>query len=256
MTTFYTTWCRNRSTPPNVHCALVFQAHDSEELSSFCEGYFLQQMPSLLEKESFKTLLLGPPCSRHGNITTSTLAHSRGDWAMEELEATLARRLRSLHITSRVWGAAADACCEEMTWAEGHCLRRFPQSDQLFTSAYCQYLIMTLGHVSANAGQFRVSYLVPKLKCQNWTVLFPFIPGSELFSAKASDENSIVEQCCPLADKATRTSPERRAERTSWRRQRGAGWTFGFVQTDNSEWEVVVSPLASFKTLYFCVTMF
>uniref|UniRef100_H2TMR3 Ankyrin repeat and BTB/POZ domain-containing protein 2 n=1 Tax=Takifugu rubripes TaxID=31033 RepID=H2TMR3_TAKRU len=78
------------------------KAHGSEELSSFCESYFLQQMPSLLEKESFKTLLLGPPCSRHGNVTTSTLAHSRGDSAMEELEATLARRLRSLHVTSRV----------------------------------------------------------------------------------------------------------------------------------------------------------
>lgn len=89
-----------------LHCAppsfFSPQAHGSEELSSFCEGYFLQQMPSLLEKESFKSLLLGPPCSRHGNGTTSTLAHSRGDSAVEELEATLARRLRSLHVTSRV----------------------------------------------------------------------------------------------------------------------------------------------------------
>lgn len=133
-------------------------------------------MPSLLEKESFKTLLLGPPCSRHGNVTTSTLAHSRGDSAMEELEATLARRLRSLHVTSRVWGAATDACCEETTWAEGQGLRRLPQSDQPFTRADCQYLIMMLGHMSANAGQFSVSCLVPELQCQNWTVLCPFIP--------------------------------------------------------------------------------
>lgn len=92
----------SKQSDSSIHCALVFQAHGSEELSSFCESYFLQQMPSLLEKESFKTLLLGPPCSRHGNVTTSTLAHSRGDSAMEELEAALARRLRSLHVTSRV----------------------------------------------------------------------------------------------------------------------------------------------------------
>uniref|UniRef100_H3BYI7 BTB domain-containing protein n=1 Tax=Tetraodon nigroviridis TaxID=99883 RepID=H3BYI7_TETNG len=78
------------------------KAHGSEELSSFCEGYFLQQMPSLLEKEGFKSLLMGPPCSRQANISASTLAHSRENSPIEELEATLARRLRSLHVTSRV----------------------------------------------------------------------------------------------------------------------------------------------------------
>lgn len=30
--------------------------------------------------------------------------------------------------------------------------------------------------MSANAGQFSVSYLVPELQCQNWTVLWPFYP--------------------------------------------------------------------------------
>uniref|UniRef100_A0A8D3A9J1 Ankyrin repeat and BTB (POZ) domain containing 2b n=1 Tax=Scophthalmus maximus TaxID=52904 RepID=A0A8D3A9J1_SCOMX len=58
------------------------KAHGSLELSSFCEGYFLQQMPALLEREGFRSL--------------------RGDSPLEELEATLARRLRSLYVTSRV----------------------------------------------------------------------------------------------------------------------------------------------------------
>uniref|UniRef100_A0A3B4XWH6 Ankyrin repeat and BTB domain containing 2 n=1 Tax=Seriola lalandi dorsalis TaxID=1841481 RepID=A0A3B4XWH6_SERLL len=78
------------------------KAHGSLELSSFCEGYFLQQMPALLEREGFRTLLLGPPAVRHGNNSTSTLVHSRGDSPLEELEATLAQRLRSLYVTSRV----------------------------------------------------------------------------------------------------------------------------------------------------------
>ncbi|KAG7238107.1 hypothetical protein INR49_030169 [Caranx melampygus] len=78
------------------------KAHGSLELSSFCEGYFLQQMPALLERESFRTLLLGPPAARQGNSSTSTLVHSRGDSPLEELEATLAQRLRSLYVTSRV----------------------------------------------------------------------------------------------------------------------------------------------------------
>uniref|UniRef100_A0A672G0L8 BTB domain-containing protein n=1 Tax=Salarias fasciatus TaxID=181472 RepID=A0A672G0L8_SALFA len=64
------------------------KAHGSLELSSFCEGYFLQQMPALLERESFRSLLLGP---RQGSSSP-----------LEELEATLAQRLRSLYVTSRV----------------------------------------------------------------------------------------------------------------------------------------------------------
>uniref|UniRef100_A0A673BPU9 ABTB2/3 histone-like domain-containing protein n=1 Tax=Sphaeramia orbicularis TaxID=375764 RepID=A0A673BPU9_9TELE len=65
------------------------KAHGSVELSSFCEGYFLQQMPALLERESFRCLLLGPLAARQGNNSTSTLT-------------TLAQRLRSLYVTSRV----------------------------------------------------------------------------------------------------------------------------------------------------------
>uniref|UniRef100_A0A3Q2ZEY9 Ankyrin repeat and BTB/POZ domain-containing protein 2 n=1 Tax=Kryptolebias marmoratus TaxID=37003 RepID=A0A3Q2ZEY9_KRYMA len=58
------------------------KTHGSVELCSFCEGYFLHQMPALLEKEAFRTL--------------------RGDSPLEELEATLAQRLRSLYTSSRV----------------------------------------------------------------------------------------------------------------------------------------------------------
>lgn len=94
------------------------QAHGSVELSSFCEGYFLQQMPALLEREGFKSLLLGPSGARQGNISVSTLAHSRGDSPVEELEATLAQRLRSLHVTSRVWGQQ-DSCWGETTQMSG-----------------------------------------------------------------------------------------------------------------------------------------
>ncbi|XP_034391884.1 ankyrin repeat and BTB/POZ domain-containing protein 2 isoform X2 [Cyclopterus lumpus] len=78
------------------------KAHGSLELSSFCEGYFLQQMPALLEREAFRSLLLGPPAARHGHNSTSTLLHSRGESPLEELEATLAQRLLSLCVTSRV----------------------------------------------------------------------------------------------------------------------------------------------------------
>lgn len=78
------------------------KVHGSVELTSFCEGYFLQQMPALLERDSFRSLLLGPTGARQGNNSTSTLVHSRGDSPLEELEATLAQRLRSLYVTSRV----------------------------------------------------------------------------------------------------------------------------------------------------------
>lgn len=63
------------------------------DLSTFCESFFLQQMPALLEKDGFRTLLLG---------SNGALAHSRGDSPLEELEAILAQRLRSLYISSQV----------------------------------------------------------------------------------------------------------------------------------------------------------
>lgn len=78
------------------------QVHGSAELSSFCECYFLQHMPALLEREDFRNLLLGPPGARQGGSAVSTLAQGRGEGPLEELEAALAQRLRSLHLTSRV----------------------------------------------------------------------------------------------------------------------------------------------------------
>lgn len=85
------------------HYISSLKAFGSVELCSFCEGYFLQQMSALLERESFRSLLLGPHGARQGN-NTSLLAHSRGESPLEELEATLAQRLRSLYVSSRVWG--------------------------------------------------------------------------------------------------------------------------------------------------------
>uniref|UniRef100_A0A8C8FZM4 ABTB2/3 histone-like domain-containing protein n=1 Tax=Oncorhynchus tshawytscha TaxID=74940 RepID=A0A8C8FZM4_ONCTS len=69
------------------------KAHAASVLSSFCEGFFLQHMAGLLEREAFRSLLLGP-----------LGAHwvTEMDSPLEELETTLARRLRSLYITSRV----------------------------------------------------------------------------------------------------------------------------------------------------------
>lgn len=83
------------------HHISFFKAYGSVELCSFCEGYFLQQMSALLERESFRSLLLGPPGARQGN-NTFMLVHSRVESPLEELEATLAQRLRSLYVSSRV----------------------------------------------------------------------------------------------------------------------------------------------------------
>lgn len=77
------------------------KASSLSELSSFCEGYFLQQMPALLEREGFRSLLLGP---RQGNSSSSTLVHHshRVDCPLEEMESALAQRLHLLYVTSRV----------------------------------------------------------------------------------------------------------------------------------------------------------
>lgn len=69
----------------------VLQAHGALELSTYCEGYFLQNMAGLVEREAFRALILGSG-TRIGK-----------DSLLELLEATLTRRLRSLLVTSRVW---------------------------------------------------------------------------------------------------------------------------------------------------------
>ncbi|KAK7891739.1 hypothetical protein WMY93_023702 [Mugilogobius chulae] len=76
------------------------KAHGLSELSSFCEGYFLQQMPSMLEREGFRSLLLGPR-QVNGSSSTQTNNH-RVDCPVEEMESALAQRLHLLYVTSRV----------------------------------------------------------------------------------------------------------------------------------------------------------
>ncbi|KAI7811749.1 putative ankyrin repeat and BTB/POZ domain-containing protein 2, partial [Triplophysa rosa] len=66
------------------------KAHGALELSTYCEGYFLQNMAGLLEREALRALILGSG-TRIGK-----------DSLLEELEATLVRRFRSLLVTSRV----------------------------------------------------------------------------------------------------------------------------------------------------------
>ncbi|XP_048013975.1 ankyrin repeat and BTB/POZ domain-containing protein 2 isoform X2 [Megalobrama amblycephala] len=68
------------------------KAHGAVELITYCEGFFLQNMAGLLEREAFRALILG----------SGTRSGSGKDSLLEELEATLTRRLRSLLVTSRV----------------------------------------------------------------------------------------------------------------------------------------------------------
>ncbi|XP_033909552.3 ankyrin repeat and BTB/POZ domain-containing protein 2-like [Acipenser ruthenus] len=64
--------------------------HNATELASFCEGYFLQSMGRLLEQEVFRALVFG----RSSRV--------QGLEPLEELETGLARRMRSVYVTSRV----------------------------------------------------------------------------------------------------------------------------------------------------------
>ncbi|XP_073724992.1 ankyrin repeat and BTB/POZ domain-containing protein 2-like [Misgurnus anguillicaudatus] len=74
--------------PNAVNIYNTAKAHGAVELSTYCEGYFLQNMAGLLEREEFRHLIL--------------MSGTRKDSLLDELEATLARRLRSLLVTSRV----------------------------------------------------------------------------------------------------------------------------------------------------------
>ncbi|XP_056307584.1 ankyrin repeat and BTB/POZ domain-containing protein 2 [Danio aesculapii] len=68
------------------------KAHGAVELSTYCEGYFLQNMAVLLEREAFRGMILG----------SGGRSVCGKDSLLEALEATLMRRLRSLLVTSRV----------------------------------------------------------------------------------------------------------------------------------------------------------
>ncbi|KAJ6667118.1 hypothetical protein lerEdw1_017096 [Lerista edwardsae] len=64
--------------------------HSAPELASFCEGFFLKHMSTLLEQEPFKQLIYG----RNSKV--------QGLDPLPDLQSTLASRLRSIYITSRV----------------------------------------------------------------------------------------------------------------------------------------------------------
>lgn len=164
------------------------QVHNSVELSSFCEGYFLQQMPALLERESFRSLLLGPLAARQGNASSaSTLVHSRGDSPLDELEATLAQRLRSLHVTSRVWARTGSTQAEECGWSftlslildqiSRSCLNMFEHRwflsyiwSNILVKKRLQHkdLFSDLAANTLLCGQFSVLYLVPSTLSPCW----------------------------------------------------------------------------------------
>uniref|UniRef100_A0A8C3HES6 BTB domain-containing protein n=2 Tax=Emydidae TaxID=8476 RepID=A0A8C3HES6_CHRPI len=64
--------------------------HSAPELASFCEGFFLKHMNSLLEQDSFRQLIYG----RNSKV--------QGLDPLRDLQTALASRLHSIYITSRV----------------------------------------------------------------------------------------------------------------------------------------------------------
>uniref|UniRef100_A0A8C4YCI8 Ankyrin repeat and BTB domain containing 2 n=1 Tax=Gopherus evgoodei TaxID=1825980 RepID=A0A8C4YCI8_9SAUR len=64
--------------------------HSAPELASFCKGFFLKHMNSLLEQDSFRQLIYG----RNSKV--------QGLDPLRDLQTTLASRLHSIYITSRV----------------------------------------------------------------------------------------------------------------------------------------------------------
>ncbi|KAF6727827.1 Ankyrin repeat and BTB/POZ domain-containing protein 2 [Oryzias melastigma] len=70
--------------------------HRLEQLCSLCCGFFLQQMPALLEKEAFRILVLEPLETRPRNPSASLPSRSQVDSVLQEMEAALAHRLQSV----------------------------------------------------------------------------------------------------------------------------------------------------------------
>lgn len=66
------------------------QIHNAPELALFCEGFFLKHMKALLEQDCFRQLIYG----RSSKV--------QGLDPLHELQSTLAARLHSVYITSRV----------------------------------------------------------------------------------------------------------------------------------------------------------
>ncbi|XP_031797769.1 ankyrin repeat and BTB/POZ domain-containing protein 2 isoform X2 [Sarcophilus harrisii] len=64
--------------------------HNAPELALFCEGFFLKHMKALLEQDSFRQLIYG----RSSKV--------QGLDPLQDLQTTLAERVHSVYITSRV----------------------------------------------------------------------------------------------------------------------------------------------------------
>ncbi|XP_064432755.1 ankyrin repeat and BTB/POZ domain-containing protein 2 isoform X7 [Mirounga angustirostris] len=64
--------------------------HNAPELALFCEGFFLKHMKALLEQDSFRQLIY----SRNSKV--------QGLDPLQDLQSTLAERVHSVYITSRV----------------------------------------------------------------------------------------------------------------------------------------------------------
>lgn len=87
------------------------KAHGAVELCAYCEGFFLQHMAGLMERETFRSLLLPPslpavppqgPTITHGSMPRGGGAPQSRETPLDEMEALLARRLCSQCVTSRV----------------------------------------------------------------------------------------------------------------------------------------------------------
>ncbi|KFP28646.1 Ankyrin repeat and BTB/POZ domain-containing protein 2, partial [Colius striatus] len=74
----------------SVHIYKYAKIHNAPELASFCEGFFLKHMSSLLEQDSFKQLIY----SRNSKV--------QGLDPLRDLQTALASRLHSVYVTSRV----------------------------------------------------------------------------------------------------------------------------------------------------------
>nr|DBA17535.1 TPA: hypothetical protein GDO54_002964 [Pyxicephalus adspersus] len=70
-------------------CSLI-QVHNATELALFCEGYFLQNMTSLLEQEFFKQII----CGRNSKV--------QGLDTLMDLKHTLTNRIKDIYISCRV----------------------------------------------------------------------------------------------------------------------------------------------------------
>lgn len=102
----FTSSCRGRTCAPPPPQALALgegharlwshpfslspQIHNAPELALFCEGFFLKHMKALLEQDSFRQLIYG----RSSKV--------QGLDPLQDLQSTLAERVHSVYITSRV----------------------------------------------------------------------------------------------------------------------------------------------------------